>query len=306
MAVSSADVSKGALGWLQKSAKQKDRPFFLFLHYFDPHFRYKNHEEFPFADSYSGQLKPGMSLERLTRLRHSYSEADLRYLKNLFREEVAHTDAYIGKILTFLKDNDLSSNTIVVMTADHGEEFMEHGNLGHTQTLFKEITRIPFLISFPGIVKPGKRRFPVNQLDVLPTLAGLSGLPAQKQWQGRDLSRFLQGEKTEPASKPFFAEVAYRKVSTGGPIFPHLSAVWLNNYKLIIDRGRNKTLLYDIEQDPAEQTNLAKTSPAKLQELHALLKKFEEDAKRREGENAPEQEEFSADEVEKLKSLGYL
>ena len=106
------------------------------------------------TSSYRGRLEPGMEIGELRSIRSKLMADDVSYLRNLYREEVAFTDHQIGRLLRLLDTGDRPANTVVILTSDHGEEFLTHGWLGHTRSLFDELIRVPLIIRLPLGVQP--------------------------------------------------------------------------------------------------------------------------------------------------------
>ena len=142
-AVTSPGVSASAIQFLDR---HRDRPFFLFLHYFDPHFAYVDHDRFSFgagAAGYQGLVKSGQEFLPLAKQRDRLDGEDLEELHRLYDSELALTDHYIGKVLDHLRTLDLFDDALIIVTGDHGEEFMDHGMLGHAKTLYNELVSVP-------------------------------------------------------------------------------------------------------------------------------------------------------------------
>lgn len=305
--VSSELVSNAAVEWLDLLKKNNpEKPFFLFLHYFDPHFRYMDHEQFSLARGYSGTLKPGMSFERLMAQRTVMKKRDLEYLRNLFREEVAFTDQQIGRVIEHVKKLGHAGSTLTLLTSDHGEEFMEHSSLGHTMTLFEEITHIPFIVVYPGGVKPGAYPAPVSQLDVMPTILDICGLKTGENSQGVSLRQYMGAAQLPLPERAMLAEVSYRQAGSGA-LLPRLDAVWHKRQKLIIDKGKGRRYFFHLESDPGEKSNLIESRPESVARLQALLENYRQQVRQESQKGSEHQkEDLSDQEIENLKSLGYL
>jgi arylsulfatase A-like enzyme len=160
---------QSALDWLDGHRGER---FFLFLHTYQVHDPYTPPEEFDiFADaSLTGEAN-----------RH---ERNLR----AYAGEVLYADSQIGRLLDGLWERGLAEQTVVVITADHGEAFGEHGAQGHTWVMIEEVLRIPLLLRAPGQVPEGVRiAAPVSLVDVTPTLLALTGIAAPKGLQGTSL-----------------------------------------------------------------------------------------------------------------------
>ena len=167
-------VAKG-LRWLD-SRGDDPRPFFLFLHIFDPHWAYAAPQ--PWRGKYSGDYIGRMNgtLPALTYFVDRPMPDDARrHVLDLYDEEIAWTDNLIGRIMRGLEARALSP--IVVIVADHGEEFQEHGSIGHAVTLYREQTHVPLIIVDPDGARGLRIDEPVRTLDLVPTLAERAGVP---------------------------------------------------------------------------------------------------------------------------------
>ncbi|MBI2822869.1 MAG: sulfatase, partial [Acidobacteria bacterium] len=125
-----------------------------------------------------------------------FQPGDLRALRILYDAEIYHLDAYLGRVLETLRRKGVEDHTLVVVTADHGEELLEHGFIGHASTalhatLFDEVTRIPLVIRLPGQARGRRISDLVQQIDVAPTLLDLFGMPAHEVMQGKSLKPLL-------------------------------------------------------------------------------------------------------------------
>ncbi len=172
----------------------KDERFFLFIHYFDPHFPYE-----PPAPYDTIQVTPGVDVEsmswkemkRFAHVRNPVPQAELNRIVGLYDGEIAFTDVMIGRLIEYLKTSGIYDNTIIALTSDHGEEFKDHGSMGHTRTLYDEVIRVPLLIRDPGSQARGVVvEEQVRSMDIAPTLLGAVGVGIPVDFQGFDLSDF--------------------------------------------------------------------------------------------------------------------
>jgi arylsulfatase A-like enzyme len=196
-----ADAVVATLGDL----KQAGKPWFVFAHFFDPHCDYVPPPPYDkrFDPDYTGTATGEGCMtgswvghpdpDRPGGIIRTVSQRDLEHVVALYEGEVAWTDAHVGAILRKLDDLDLARTTLVVVVSDHGEEFFEHGNIGHRRTLFEESVRVPMLLRLPGVLPAGTaRRGPVTLTDVLPTVLDVLGLPAAKDVAGTSFVRLMQ------------------------------------------------------------------------------------------------------------------
>lgn len=301
-------------------AEESQKPLFLFVHYFDPHFDYQDHKEFDRASWYQGNLKPGMGFRDLRSLIPTMTSDDQRYLVDLYREEIDYTDKHIGRFFDHLKKSRFWSNLYTVITADHGEEFLEHGALGHTRTMYDELVRVPLLFVGPegdNSLWPKGVRFDgaeVTTGDVFPTLSTLAGLTPPEGIIGKSI--FSPNGTITASVRPLFAEVDFKSSA----IQEQKTAVFLDGKKLIHDFRKNEFLLRDVKNDPAEGQNYV--GGAEYVDIESRLRSelevYEEDLVPfgKEGEDAKKKNSSekadddvvpqSDEELEQLRSLGYL
>ncbi len=237
---------------LTELAASKQR-FAMWVHLFEPHGRYIEHEGFPTAGS--------KGLRGTESHKHNYDY------------EIAYTDTMLGQILDTLDQTKLTENTIVVFVSDHGEAFAVHrvageGMMFHGQTLYDELLHIPLIIRGPGI-KPGKVDSVVSLIDVAPTLLDAIGATPPPTFMGRSLVPGLRGEPL--ASKPAFAElIPYPNWDHEWRAVIAADAQW----KLIHRVSDNSKEMYDLVADIEERKDVYEKGSEKEQELDALLQEF--------------------------------
>jgi len=292
-AVTSAAISDGAIGWLDDRVGPEATPFFLFLHYFDPHFAYVAHEEFPFGrdPSYEGPVHGGVLPDKFRKDPSALRDEDQRELIRLYDAEIAVTDRAIGRVLDRLRSLGLYDSTIVVVTADHGEEFLEHGQLGHTKTLYEELVRVPLIVRVPGI-EPAVVDASVALVDVYPTLTKQLGIETPPGLVGRPLPSG-PGEDPAAARRSIFLETARMR---------NMRAVVEDHYKLVLDRESGRAWLFDLVADPHERVDLSKREPERTAQLRRRIDQWPGEAPR----TTTPDVELTDEERERLRALGYL
>ncbi len=248
-AVSSPGVTDRALEFLQR---RQGGPFFLWVHYFDPHFGYVEHSEWPFttAPGYDGPVKSGMTYEELWSRRRSLKPDDVDQIVRFYDSEIAFTDLQIGRLLDGLRALGLNERTLVVFTADHGEEFMDHAGLFHGKTLYSEVVRVPLIARIPGLA-PGVVDRPVASVDLFPTILDALAIDAPGPIAGRSLLRPTV-ESGEAGLRPVFSELD----TTRGAA---LRSVVMGGLKLVRDLKSDARQVFDLAADPGETKNLAAT-----------------------------------------------
>ncbi len=163
------EVSRRGMAWLESHGSQ---PFFLFLHYYDPHYPYD--PPAPFPATYDGEL--------------------------------AYTDVWVGKVIDKLRQLSLYDNTLVVLVGDHGEGLSEHGEREHGFLIYQNTLGVPMIVRAPGGPSNARVDENVSLIDVVPTVLGLVRLSPAKQVDGADLSGYLNGARREKSSRPLFSE----------------------------------------------------------------------------------------------------
>jgi arylsulfatase A-like enzyme len=187
--ISSSRVTDAAMAEIER-ASSAGQPFFVFAHYFDAHADYVPPREHDcFDEEYTGSIdSQKVSDEGAAQAAASGAatgppaswgtQRDLEHLVALYEGELRWTDAEVGRLLTRLDELGLADNTLVVIVADHGEEFFEHGTLGHRSTLYEEVVRVPLILRLPGVLPAGERvGGVVSTVDVPATVLELTGLP---------------------------------------------------------------------------------------------------------------------------------
>jgi arylsulfatase A-like enzyme len=266
---SAEQTNARVLAWLDGRGKGSAAPF-LFLHYFDVHsdldrLPYDSPPEYRqrFCGWYHGDFAGASAeLNDLNEKQTPLPEDDLRYIQSLYDAGVAYTDEQVAALLDALRARGLYEDALIVLLADHGEEFREHGHLMHTQ-LYDECLRVPLLIKLPKIVHAGTRvPGQVGLVDVMPTLLELLGIERPSLIQGESLVARMHGGGAErPLTLSYCLNGALGLRETGSKLITH-------------ERWTDQLLLYDLKQDPGEKQNLAKRDQERAQQLlehlHAL------------------------------------
>jgi arylsulfatase A-like enzyme len=176
--------------------------------------------------------------------------------------EIAVVDTEIGKLLDFLESTGLAERTSIILSADHGEAFGEHGKQFHATTLYDELLRVPLYVRGPGIA-PRRIDEPVTLMDIAPTILDGFGLPTPGAFMGQSLVPLLRGERVV-FGRPVVAE------SDRG----HRAMVFNDGIKLIADDKLHTLELFDLRRDPGEVENLADARHELANQRRALLDAF--------------------------------
>jgi arylsulfatase A-like enzyme len=226
----SRDVTSKGRSYLREAKS----PFFLWLHYLEPHSPYQKHPRFDFGDS---------PLDR-------------------YDSEVAHVDALIGRVLRELEELKLDQNTVVVVTSDHGEEFREHGGQHHGIKLHQEVLHVPLIVKVPGL--PAARvDEPVELTDVAPSLCEAFALsPRCDQYDGQSLWATAAGQRDQ---RPGFRGAYAESYMSGGSL--QRRSLRSDGYRLNLSLDIQAVELFDLKQDPRELRSIAHAEPAIAQRM---------------------------------------
>jgi arylsulfatase A-like enzyme len=214
---------------------------------------------------------------------------DREVLRSTYDAGVGYLDASLGALFEVLRSSGAWDRMLVVVTSDHGEEFMEHGGFSHG-TLHDEILRVPLLIKWPGAVRAGSGdETATSSIDLAPTLLESAGLPRD------DLPGVVLGRR--PAGQPVFAGTLTRAVVAGG-------------FKGIFGGPKGSREVYDLAEDPSERHNLAASNPGKAAELEELLAAQQREAwalfGRMSKDGGAREVQLSEQERDRLKAFGYV
>jgi len=257
------ETARLANEWIEENKGDK---FFLFAHFYDPHFPYDPPEGFieQFKDSpYDG--------------------------------EIASVDHAIGRILDKLKELDLYDNTIIIITGDHGEMLGEHQEAGHGYYIYEGAIKVPLIVKLPGSGKSIRVDKAVGLIDIFPTVCSRLGIGAPDFVQGIDLSGYLK-TKTARKDRYLFTE-SLSATKFGGN---SLLGVVTNQHKYI---QTTRPELYDVQKDPAEENNLIKQESKRARLMQGNLKLILDNSA---GIVNNEKTEVGLETKKQLESLGYI
>jgi arylsulfatase A-like enzyme len=187
-----AAVIDSATAWL---GAHHGEPFFLFVHLWEPHYDYIPPPPYDTLFVAPGP-RSALSMEGFYRNEEIHAKmaaSDLAYVVAQYDGEIAYADALVGRLLDALEALGLAGETLVAVTADHGDEFFEHGGKGHRHTLYDEVTLVPLIVRGPGVRAGVEIAAPASLIDVAPTLLSMSGLPRHDEMMGEDLAALLAG-----------------------------------------------------------------------------------------------------------------
>ena len=275
-----AEVNGTILSFLDEQPRS---PFFIFAGYMDPH------------DPYYPHPYDGSGYSRAAHQQPDPSEAPR--LQALYEGEITYWDSQFGQLIAELKQRGLYDEMTIVVTSDHGEEFMEHGGFWHGTTLYDEQVHVPLFVKFPGTGKGGEMQHWVQSIDIMPTLLEHAGLDIPKGVQGQNLAldagriyaeeshegNVLQSVRTRREG----AELKLIRANANNP------------------RGLAEKELYEVDRDPQEAHNMADELQSARQFAEKQLQQAAEDAQK--GRAARKTVDVAADDnaIDRLRALGY-
>jgi arylsulfatase A-like enzyme len=278
--------------------ERSNRPFFAFVHMWDVHFDYVPPEPFDsmFDPDYTGPLdghnigREGFPLDAPPR--------DVEHLKALYDGEIRYTDQTIGELLDALRRAGQLDRTLIVVTSDHGEEFLEHGNKTHRKALYEESIHVPLIAwANSGLPRGARIREPVSLEDVAPTILDLAGLPPLRAADGRSLRASIEGREPSDAGRTVFSEL-YDPGS--GDL--KIAAARRGERKLLLQRPK-RWASYDLVADPGESHPVpGRKDHALTQQLDGYVTESIAAVSRRAKPTAEAPQEVR----DRLRSLGYI
>lgn len=288
---SMADFDRKIFTWLDVHYKQ---PFFLYIHYIDPHMPYNAPAQFKnFFDENHDESKIGDIDKRFEdeKLSHE-SEKNLEYLILSYDNEVRYIDSRFRELIIKLKQLKILDDSIVIFLSDHGEGFLEHKRFQHSYSVYSELVNMPLIIRYPKLFKKRYEKKYVQQIDIFPTIMYILKIPSDSlSLEGNNiLSRFNKNIKI---------------------VSEHLIEGWrtpqrcvmYNNWKLIQDIDLGTYSLFNIAEDPLDHKNLIEENTTTANSLKFYLAEWQK--------NLGDKKEASKVRLdksleEKFKSLNYI
>ena len=298
---SGADAFRHAVpGWLHAN---KDRRFFAYLHFREPHFPYDPEPPFDTRFGPEGPIPKAVRrdmswLTEANQGRRPLTPEERAHLVRLYDGNVAFADQEIGALRRALEAEGLLDRTVIIVMADHGEGLGEHGWVGHNVQLYEESIHIPLVVRFPaGKAAAGKRIAGlVDLLDVAPTIADVFGALGQggsdKQFQGRSLLPVIDGA---PGKAAILARTVWDR-----PRY----ALRDERFKLLYDTRTGEEQLFDIVADPGETRDIRSSDPLRAAYFRQALHQWILGLGRRGGE--AEQATLTPEQRANLCALGYI
>ena len=299
------EVTDQAIRFLESKG---DSDFFLFLHYYDPHWHYDPPAPYDrtFDPSYQGEAT-GVWWDFKDLDADSIDPRDLHHIRALYDGEILYTDRQLERLFQEMKRLGVFDNTLLVVTSDHGEEFLEHGQWEHQKTLYEEQLRVPLVIKFPnvphhpgGVIDPRRVGVQVSLVDVAPTVLDVLGVPSPLIFEGRSLlaaARAGEAPEMEAWAETEHTIDGSRKIAVRRGASGTKSIFTLKEGHLGIE-------LFDLGRDPREVKRL---DPGESFSAHERrLAAYLAEAEARRGETTLPEVELDPEDLERLRALGYV
>lgn len=282
-------ISDSAIDWLDEELDEA--PFFAWLHYMDVHYPFDPPEE-GYEDLPYGPLSKrrrvalnGKMQERPEEL----TEGEITDLLKLYDAEIRYTDRQIGRVIDALEAQGILENTLIVVTADHGEAFGEHGRFGHHPYPYEELIRVPLVIAGPGVVSTIVDD-QVSLLDLAPTILDLACAEIPPEMGGESFSPALSGETLDGRTA--------MTISDGGSIYGCRTSEW----KYITRPSGDEEYLFNLMADPDETNNVYENHPGVAERFSAIITDYRE----RIDTHQEADIDHSVEVQQRLEDLGYL
>lgn len=343
------ELAGKAMTFINNSIKD-GRRFLAYLHFLDPHGPY--HPPYKYYSKFNGNSKnKGADDSKIVKglaslygkvrpdctdlIKEGFGPGEDRFedMKMRYDAEISLVDDSIKMLIRGLKEKKILKNSIILITADHGEEFLEHRFVEHAWTLYSESIHIPLILYVPGLVTSRRINDPVSSVNILPTLIKLMNIPYNgADFDGNPLFRF-NNDKSDliflPRKKPIISELMIQHRNLVRMIFKdnwkYIAAVkWLKPEDRPavlasirkIEKDKKKHLdiwgpvvheeLYNLTADPGETLNLVSIEKEKLKQFRKIYNEYKIYCKKKNNQPGKNNQKLSEKDIKKLKSLGYL
>ena len=247
-----AHTADKAIDWIREQAKV-DRPFFLSINFQSSHFPFLMPEAVP-RPFQPCKLEPDVHFMRYPRERTPQ-------VRNAYYNALHESDRQVGRIVSLLRELSLLDNVLLFVIGENGEAFHENGYVGHAREPVEPAIHVATILHAPRYVQPAVDNYPLEHVDLMPTLFGLLGWPAHPNFQGIDV---LSPNRPPPEQRLLFFHVL-------SPAARADAVQWAGRWKYMVDYQRGRAFLYDLREDPGETRNQIDTDPQLAQQLHEVL-----------------------------------
>lgn len=298
-------INHAAFNLLNNLDKKNQRPFFLFINYMDPHFPYIPPP--PYDTYYPGKLKHFDSKyyaalnDGVLEQKRSVSESEHRHMVSQYDGEIANLDYHLGQLFARLKQSDLFENSLIIITADHGEAFGERHLIQHAVSVYQDQVYVPLLVKLPNSLQSEIVNQVVSSIDILPTVLDVLEIDF-KIPNGQGISLL----NIDPTVDRFVISESYPNAGLRKKHerFKEVQrAIYSGSLKLIESTASNLEL-FDLSEDPNELTDLSESRPSATERLHTQYTKWLSITSRIYGIH--DNDNLNPEVLLRLKTLGYI
>ena len=299
---SAAEVSDSVCQWLD----QVQGPFFAWAHFMDVHWPYHLEEQLDAPKDIAqawrdlANMYGRSNFEARSEGDKPFSPAERDHFIQLYEKSLCYLDQQVGRLIDHIQKSAHAENTIIIVVADHGEEFLDHGRWGHWESnLYDEILRVPLIVHLPAGPHAQVVRQQVRLLDLMPTILDLCGCPASDGALGTSMASLLVPGKAQYDGAETISEMRRDPW--------HRIAVRTESFKYIWDSKRpDQPDLYDLRKDPHEKQNVREQFPQEVRRFQALVDEHRRQVAATEPASAAPKLEMNEEVAQRLRDLGYL
>lgn len=264
------------------SVKDGEAPFFFWVHYMDIHGPYLpldayfKDRKFSYEELVAKELPGFLSPKYLSKKPfRKFIKKHIDKTIDLYDEGIRYIDQQVGDLINSLKEEKIYENTVIIVAADHGDEFLEHGGGTHSTKLYNELLHVPLLVKLPGgsYERIDKK---VSLIDLVPTVCDYLKIKKDSSFKGRNLF----GQERSPV----FHQTGVNENSNGSVSLTDIEnirqcqiACQSDNWKYIFNYGNQREELYDLAHDPKEQKNVSGLEPQIICQMRKKIKEFEKE-----------------------------
>lgn len=298
---STSDLTDLSINWINNN---RDKDFFLWLHYYDPHIPYTPPMEYIVEDD--SQSTVGNDFQSAGPIRGGYYSPDLaerKRIRQLYDAEVRYVDDSLGRLLETLEELDLYKDSLIIITSDHGEEFWEHGGFEHGHTLYNELINVPLIIKLPDNKHGNVIDIPVTTQSLMPTILELSDIQFENgSYLASSLVPLLENRPSDYEVRPI--------ISSSLLYYEDREAAVFDESKYIRTIITDQEEIYNLTKDPKEQSPLSNSQVSdKIFQAKDILKQHKDHSLESSGHYGVEKSEkveLDEEKKEKLRALDYI
>jgi arylsulfatase A-like enzyme len=288
-----------------------ERPFFLFVHFIDPHWPYLPMVDFrSYAEAFIQRFgrRPSDISGLIRRQQGKALKAlptDADDVRTLYDAAVAYVDQELGRFFAELKKRKIYEDAFILLTGDHGEAFFDHETYGHAKTLYQELTHVPLVVKWPGNAPTGRIDTPVSHVDIFPTVLAAAGLPPPPT-EGTDL-------RSPPADRALVLDASWEDgfrretmlAVRRGP-YKYIAYLPFEPFGELSLQAVLREELYDLSSDPNESENMIEHPPVPLAPFRQRLKAYMDVARVYRAQHEGTSISIDDDVRRSLEALGYV